>query len=46
MDLVFNEIGLSSRYHAYLFITQLIGSQALRREEITQINFLQGTSVN
>ena len=39
MYLVFHQIGLSSVYHPYLVKTQLIGSNALRRKEIAQINF-------
>ena len=38
MDLLFYQIGLSSVYHPYLVTTQLIGSNALRRKEIPQIN--------
>ena len=38
MDLVFYQIGLFSVYHPYLVTTQLIGSNALRKE-IPQINF-------
>ena len=37
---------LSSVYHPYLLITQLIGSNALKRKEIPQINFYEGTPVN
>ena len=36
MHLVFYQV--SSVYHPYLVTTQLIGSNALRRKEITQIN--------
>jgi hypothetical protein len=46
MDLVFYQIVLSSVYHPYLVTTQQIGSNALRRKQIQQINFLQGTPVN
>jgi hypothetical protein len=42
MDLAFYQIGLSSVYHPYLVTTQLIGSNALRRKEIPQMNFKQG----
>ena len=35
-----------SVYHPYLVTTQLIGSNALRRKEITQMYFWQGTPVN
>ena len=46
MDLVFHQIGLSSKYHPYLVATQLIGWNALGRKEITQIHFLRATPVN
>ena len=39
MDLVFCQIGLSSVYQPYLVTTKLIGSNALRRKEIPQMNF-------
>ena len=44
--LVFYQIGLSSVYHPYHVTTKLIGSNALRRKEIPQINFQKGTPVN
>ena len=37
--MVFYQIGLSSVYHLYLVTAQLIGSNAIRRKEIAQINF-------
>jgi hypothetical protein len=46
MDLVFYQIGLSSIYHPYIGTTQLIGSNAIRKKEIPQIKFQQGTPVN
>ena len=39
LNMVFYQIVLSSVYHPYLIITQLIGSNSLRRKEIPQINF-------
>ena len=43
MDLVFYKLGLSSVYHPYLVTTQLIGSNALGRKEIPQINLIRHT---
>jgi hypothetical protein len=39
VDLVFYQIGPTSVYQPYLVTTQLIGSNALRRKETSQINF-------
>ena len=39
VDLVFYQIGPTSVYHPYCVTTQLIGSNALRRKETSQINF-------
>ena len=44
MEVVFHQIGLSSVYHPYLVITQLIGSNALRKE-IPQISHFPAVDV-
>ena len=44
--MVFHQIELVAAHQPYLVTTQLIDSNALRRKEIPQINFQQGTPVN